>query len=742
MSAPTRSRRKNNRRKAGNQMVSVGPGKAVPKRMIQNYAANRRPRIAGPALMPGAQWANNSPRAQRSRNRSVKKAKKEKNWWDTLAGFGGTLLGHAGAAGVKALVGLGDYEAVETNSVMAQLSNGSCGSTVPLMENSKVANIIRHREYLGDVFSSTAAFTTTTFNLNPGLDQTFPWLALIANQYESYRMRGLVYEFKSLASEVSGTPGLGYVALATQYNTQQPSFPDKKSMENHEFCNSARPSENFLHPIECKQNQVVLGQQYVRSGAVPTGADVRFYDMGLLTLAVGGQSAAGVVIGELWATYECEFYQAKSSTTQGLNIGYDMWTINSGSVSGATPFGSNLQKGQNSNLGTAFNTLNAFVFPNNTRGRFYLQYWVQGGSAALTIMGVPALVNANFVANFFEAGPLTVAGTTAGTTSTTYSQMFAIDIVGDGARVTFSVTAVLPVNPSGYLIITQIPSAVNLSDNFTRLGRTVDKLLQSQENQIALNSRNEVKFQTMTLLINKLIHSTGCTENEAYDILSKNEWNVHGAIRDLTFKKENNMVTDEKGCFVTQKLKDRVDPDKFTYKVNKLQKTHVLKVWMTCSRKFGAYVPCCILHDGVEIPFQDLTDDQVSDFHYFKQKALRFKEKYYEEYVFFGNPENVMSYIKCKIDGINVFYSDSSIDTISSSESSEDVEEYKEKEVIQTPVINGTSVKFEFCIFCKKKNPDHPGRFCTMNPKNILCLKEEPAIISTPTGIFREDPKL
>lgn len=46
---------------------------------------------------------------------------------------------------------------------------------------------LSHREYLGEIAGSTT-FAATAFNVNPGLHTTFPWMAGIANSFESYKI--------------------------------------------------------------------------------------------------------------------------------------------------------------------------------------------------------------------------------------------------------------------------------------------------------------------------------------------------------------------------------------------------------------------------------------------------------------------------------------------------------------------------------------------------------------------------
>lgn len=203
-----------------------------------------------------------------------------------------------------------------------------------MMINSKVANVIRHREYVADILGSTKSFNPTFFPINPGLPATFPWLSPIASQFTAYRIRGMIFEFKSLASEYTANTYMGYVAMSTQYNSLAPPYADKKTMENAEYANSCKPSVDLYHPIESAPNQVVLSELYVRNTEVVQG-DQRMYDLGELCVATGGQTVDGI-LGELWCTYEIEFYQARSDEASGAQIRFCESRGEDGSI--AKPF--------------------------------------------------------------------------------------------------------------------------------------------------------------------------------------------------------------------------------------------------------------------------------------------------------------------------------------------------------------------------------------------------------------------
>jgi len=180
----------------------------------------------------------------------------------------------------------------------------------------------------------------------------------------------MVMEFVSQASELATTPAIGYVAMATQYNSLDTPFVDKKTMENSEYANSGKISENLCHPIECAKNQLSLDELYIRNNLLPANADKKFYDQGVFNIAVGGQSASDVVIGELWATYEIEFFFPKLGQTATPAMNATAFRADAG-ITNAVPLGTNGSYGTSSTFRFT-QVANTLIFPPETFGQSFM----------------------------------------------------------------------------------------------------------------------------------------------------------------------------------------------------------------------------------------------------------------------------------------------------------------------------------------------------------------------------------
>jgi hypothetical protein len=230
-------------------------------------------------------------------------------------GLGNTVSNVLGGAGdiFSKIMGLGDYE-VKSNSVVEEIKTGH---QVPVMHSSNESIIVRHREYIGDVLSATN-FTTTVYPVNPGLSKTFPWLSAIAQQFNAYKFKGLIFEFQSTSatSIASTNPAMGTIMLASTYNVYSPIFANKQQLDNNMWTTSGRPMDSFVHPIECAPIETNYNMYYTRTGKV-LSQDLRLYDSCYLTVAAQGSQSVATV-GELWATYEVELFRPICSSALGF----------------------------------------------------------------------------------------------------------------------------------------------------------------------------------------------------------------------------------------------------------------------------------------------------------------------------------------------------------------------------------------------------------------------------------------
>nr|AQU11713.1 capsid protein [Cruciviridae sp.] len=351
------------------------------------------------------------------------------------------------------ILGMGDYK-LARNSLMT--SKGQ----VPFMHSSKDGVRVRHREFLQDV-SSSVTFVNTVYDVNPGLSSCFPWLSALAQNFEEYRLEGMVFEFKSTAANlVSGTNNaLGTVIMAADYNSAAPNFVNKAQMENAMWSNSTSTIEGMCMPIECAPSLNPLSNMYIRTGAVPSGQDQRMYDLCNLQIATVGSQAAAV-IGELWVTYDVVLLKPVLDSGLALASQSSHFSLTAPAVTTAY-FGTSRV-----NLYDSIGILlsgTVLTFPLGSNGTYQIVYAAYGASTSVSAP-THTLVNCTNVADTFDNASLTVLNN-SGATDTKYCEVFYVNISDPTlqATVTYSVGTLCGTPTYGDLYIQQVNDNIRLN---------------------------------------------------------------------------------------------------------------------------------------------------------------------------------------------------------------------------------------------------------------------------------------
>lgn len=250
-------------------------------------------------------------------------------------GTAGSQMGKALGGRLAQIVGFGDYT-VKTNNLATVGFAVPEGEAVPQFIGNGHETSVRHREFIKDIVipGAPAAFTNQTFRINPADAVTFPWLAAVAAEYQQYRFNGLVFEFKTMSSDITGGGALGTVVLATEYDVVDVPFASKIAMENSEYAVSTKPSCSVIHAVECDPKLTSLKFLYTRESTLGLAtSDSRFYDLGNFQIATTGlPGAAGTVLGELWVSYDVTLIKPQIATPFGFASG----TTHVASVGGLT----------------------------------------------------------------------------------------------------------------------------------------------------------------------------------------------------------------------------------------------------------------------------------------------------------------------------------------------------------------------------------------------------------------------
>jgi hypothetical protein len=201
---------------------------------------------------------------------------------------------------ISKILGYGSYK-IKSNSLL----NGG----PPQFGDMKNGFRVRHREYIQDIQSSTS-FTTYSFPIQPGLSNLFPWLSQVAQNFEEYRIHGLVVYLNSTSGDAiaSTNTALGVWGAVTVYNPADPLLGSKSECENYIGAQSTKPSSSLIHGIECAPKSNVLDRFFLREGAI--SGDLQFYDLGFIQIFTSGAQSVST-IGEMWVSYDVELIKPK-----------------------------------------------------------------------------------------------------------------------------------------------------------------------------------------------------------------------------------------------------------------------------------------------------------------------------------------------------------------------------------------------------------------------------------------------
>ncbi len=227
-----------------------------------------------------------------------------------LGGPVGATVGRAIGTGISAITGYGDYE-VSMNSLNKMSTSVD---TVPSFVRNDHSVRVTHREYVRDlaVPIEPDQFNNDAQPINPSNQFLFPWLANMARQYQQYRIHGMIVEYKTMSSDYAAAGPLGTVCIATNYNVLDKKYPTKVALENSEFAVSCKPSMSLIHAIECDPKVTGRDILYVRDPLSESTdpSDARLYDAGMLQIATAGlPGTGGTTLGEIWISYDIEFYK-------------------------------------------------------------------------------------------------------------------------------------------------------------------------------------------------------------------------------------------------------------------------------------------------------------------------------------------------------------------------------------------------------------------------------------------------
>lgn len=234
---------------------------------------------------------------------------------DTLLPGVGGALGHAAESIFRTIFGQGAYlysdsiggSDMPLNNTLVGMQTETVKASVDQMHWDGLATRIAHREYMGEITTSTT-FTANLLAIYPTNVGMFPWLSDIAHKFQKWKLLGMVFEYVPTSSPIAtNSPALGSISLAIQYDTYLPAPTTLAAMLNWQGAVTGRPSDHLVCAVECDGSYTPMNPLYVRrAGSTPIENLTTF---GNLIIGKSG-SETEYIGGQLWVSYDIQLIAA------------------------------------------------------------------------------------------------------------------------------------------------------------------------------------------------------------------------------------------------------------------------------------------------------------------------------------------------------------------------------------------------------------------------------------------------
>ncbi len=239
--------------------------------------------------------------------------------------------------------GAGDYRQGGAGGDMGVVDNSITGEGlssegIPQFSSHTSTYTVSKSELVQKLFAPPAGSQEIQYrySLNPGLLELFPWLSLVAAQFEEYEFKQLMFYYRPMVSDFFSTSGqTGTVAMVTQYNVHDPPFSDLQTALNYDMAAAGKTTGMQRHGVECNPalNSGSPGK-FVRLGPIEnTGyggsqPDLQLYDLGNTSVIINGTdpTLAGQMVGFLYVSYTVELRKPKLPNKRGETICRDYFS--------------------------------------------------------------------------------------------------------------------------------------------------------------------------------------------------------------------------------------------------------------------------------------------------------------------------------------------------------------------------------------------------------------------------------
>lgn len=308
--------------------------------------------------------------------------------------------------------------------------------------------VVSQKEFITDL-NGSVAFTVNSFSINPGLNNTFPWLQQFGPNFEQYRFKNLEFCFESEQASSS----IGSIMMAVDYDAADLAPASKQQLMTYDGATRGQPWTSFTYKTDPVARKAYL-KRYIRTGTLSANLDIKTYDVGTLFVATQGQADASV-IGELYVKYDVEFFTPAADANTPVSGGRITagGTITAANVLGTAP----VVDGSASGLSVDANSLVTV----DRRGTYIFE----------VVLQVPA------------AATLTATtGATVVTNTGSAAQFIGTQIIYLNAKGTFQLGTLSQIPTGGFLYISMVPSIQSVT--FSEQKEEVNEKLVEMEGKL------------------------------------------------------------------------------------------------------------------------------------------------------------------------------------------------------------------------------------------------------------------
>jgi hypothetical protein len=202
----------------------------------------------------------------------------------------------------------------------------------------------------------------------------------------------LIFEYEPVVSDtsVSSVGSLGTVVMAANYNAAADNFASFAQMIEYGGAVRGRISDGIACGVEADPNKLVNDSRlYIRGGAVPTGQDVKTYDLAKFQIGLFGVPTAytaGTQIGLLFCRYKVKLSKPKLYDNLGLAVMEDQFQGET-STTNSLPLGTAVLRHGRNTIGCVASEsgTSTITFPDDFSGSVLIYVRMAGTSPVATI---------------------------------------------------------------------------------------------------------------------------------------------------------------------------------------------------------------------------------------------------------------------------------------------------------------------------------------------------------------------